>query len=114
MSSAATKKEKTLLHVLVYFVLMSLGWLVPPIEPITAEGMHLLGVFLAAVYGWSVTSDVWPSFLTMAAFMFTGLVDLKGAIAIGWGAISFSLLYCYLCLLRSWRLRGPLLIWQHF
>ena len=86
MSSAATKKEKTLLHMLVYFVLMSLGWLVPPIEPITAEGMHLLGVFLAAVYGWSVTSDVWPSFLTMAAFMFTGLVDLKGAIAIGWGS----------------------------
>lgn len=25
MSSAATKKEKTLLHVLVYFVLMSIG-----------------------------------------------------------------------------------------
>lgn len=86
MSAASVKKEKIFLHVLVYIVLLLSGWIVPPVEPITTEGMHLIGVFLAAIYGWSVTSEVWPSFLTMVAMVFTGLVDMTGAMAIGWGS----------------------------
>lgn len=86
MSNVAMKKDKTILHVVVYCVIAALGWFIPPIEPITAEGMHLLGVFIAAIYGWSVTSEVWPSFLTLILLPFTGLVNLSQFMAISWGS----------------------------
>ena len=86
MSTTAVKKDKTILHVIIFCLISALGWLIPAPAPMTAEGMHLVGVFVAAIYGWSVTSEVWPSFLTLLLIPFTGLVDLNGFMAISWGS----------------------------
>lgn len=102
MSNVAMKKDKTILHVVVYCVIAALGWFIPPIEPITAEGMHLLGVFIAAIYGWSVTSEVWPSFLTLILLPFTGLVNLSQFMAISWGSDTILFIVCIGCILRSY------------
>lgn len=85
MSTAVEKKDKTILHVIIFCALAALGWIIPAPAPMTTEGMHLVGVFVAAIYGWTVTSEVWPSFFTLILIPFTGLVDLNGALAIGWG-----------------------------
>lgn len=85
MSDVAMKKDKTIIHFIMYCALASFGWWCPVIDPITPEGMKLVGVFFAAVYGWSMTTDVWPSFLTLFLVPFTGIVNLQGLLAISWG-----------------------------
>ncbi len=80
-----TKKDKNVLHFVIYCLIAALGWIIPPFAPITAEGMHLIGVFLAAIYGWTVTSDVWPSMMTILLIPFTGMADLATTISYAWG-----------------------------
>ncbi len=86
MAEAVAKKDKNVLYFIIYCVIAAMGWIIPPVDPITPEGMHLLGVFIAAIFGWSITSEVWPSFLTFLLLPFTGLVDLAGVLAASWGS----------------------------
>ena len=82
----AAKKDKELLYFAIYVIIAALGWIIPPIAPITESGMKLLGVFVAAIFGWSVSSSVWPSLLTFALLPFTGLANLAGVMALSWGS----------------------------
>ncbi|MFR6291861.1 MAG: SLC13 family permease [Peptococcaceae bacterium] len=86
MAEAVAKKDKNVLYFIIYCVIAAMGWIIPPVDPITPEGMHLLGVFIAAIFGWSITSEVWPSFLTFLLLPFTGLADLAGVMAASWGS----------------------------
>lgn len=86
MSTTAVKRDKTILHVLVFCVIAALGWIIPAPAPMTAEGMHLVGVFIAAIYGWSVTTEVWPSLLTLILIPFTGMVTPQEFLANSWGS----------------------------
>lgn len=89
MTEPTIQKDKTLLYVAIYLAIIAVFFIVPPIEPITAAGMKLLGVFFAAIFGWSVTSDVWPSFLTFVFLTLTGLLNLQGVVTAGWGSDTF-------------------------
>ncbi|MBP3625335.1 MAG: SLC13 family permease [Peptococcaceae bacterium] len=80
------KKDKELLYFIIYIAIASLGWIIPPIAPITEAGMKLLSVFIAAIIGWSVSSSVWPSLLTFALLPFTGLTNLAGVMSLSWGS----------------------------
>ena len=42
----------------------------PPIEPITAHGMRVIGILLACIYAWTIGSQVWPSLLALIALGF--------------------------------------------
>ncbi len=76
-----------MLYLAIYVVIVALFFFVlPPFEPITKAGMRLLGIFLAAVIGWSITSEIWPSLLTFLLLPFTGLVNLSGVLSISWGS----------------------------
>ena len=86
MAEAVAKKDKNVLYFIIYCIIAALGWIIPPVAPITPEGMHLLGIFVAAIFGWSVTSEVWPSFLTFLLIPFTGLADLAAVMAASWGS----------------------------
>ena len=86
MSTVAVKRDKTILHVIIFCVIAALGWLIPAPAPMTTEGMHLVGVFVAAIYGWSVTTEVWPSFLTLILIPFTGMVTPQEFLANSWGS----------------------------
>lgn len=86
MSTVAVKKDKTILHFIVFCVIAALGWIIPAPAPITTEGMHLIGVFIAAIYGWSVTTEVWPSFATLILIPLTGMVTPQEFLANSWGS----------------------------
>ena len=83
--SEIAKKDKNIMHFIIYCVIAALGWIIPPVAPITAEGMHLIGVFVAAIYGWTVTTEIWPSLTTLVLIPFTGMADLATTISYAWG-----------------------------
>lgn len=85
MTQQAVKKDKNILHFIVFCIIAAMGWVIPPVAPITVEGMRLLGIFVAAVYGWTVTSEIWPSLMTVILMPFTGLADLTTVLAGSWG-----------------------------
>lgn len=79
----------SLIQLAIFSAIASLGWLIPPIGALTPEGMKMLSILFAVIFGWSVTSHVWPSLLAFILIPFSGLVDLKGLIAAGWGSDTF-------------------------
>lgn len=81
--------NKELLKVFGYLVIVGLGWILPAPEPITPIGVKVFFVFLAVVYGWTVTGQVWPSLLSCIMFPLTGVVTMKEFIAMGWGSDAF-------------------------
>lgn len=86
----AVKKDRELLYIAIYFVIVALFFFViPPIEPITKPGMRVLGLFFAAIFGWTASSEVWPSIFTTVLFMFTGLMDITSMLAATWGGDIF-------------------------
>ncbi len=71
---------------LVVFMLLALsGWIIPAGNGLTPEGIKLLGILFAVIYGWTATSEVWPSFLAFVLILMTGLTDFKGLMAVSWG-----------------------------
>mgnify|MGYP000480961038 CR=1 FL=1 len=87
MSVNTAKKDLNLLYLAIYVVIVALFFFVlPPFEPITKAGMRLLGIFLAAIIGWAITSEIWPSLLTFLLLPFTGLVNLSGVLSISYGS----------------------------
>ena len=75
MSTA--KKDKELLHIAIFFAIVALFFFViPPVEPLTKPGVRIFGLFLAAIYGWTVTEEPWPTLFTIVLFLFTGLANL--------------------------------------
>lgn len=88
-ASSAAKNVPSLVQGAIFCAIAALGWLIPPIGALTSEGIKILAVLFAVVYGWSVTSHVWPSLLAFILIPFTGLVDLKGLIIAGWGSDVF-------------------------
>ena len=81
----AVKKDFNPVHFIIFCVIALSGWFIPAVAPITAEGMRLLTVFLAAIYGWTVTAEPWPSFMVLVFVPFTGLINQAGTIALSWG-----------------------------
>ncbi|MCB8815254.1 SLC13 family permease [Desulfosporosinus shakirovi] len=83
------KGHKELVKVFGFLVIVGLGWILPAPAPITPIGVRVFFVFLAVVYGWSVTGQVWPSLLSCLMFPLTGVVTMKEFIAMGWGGDVF-------------------------
>ena len=81
----AMKKDFNPVHFIIFCVIALSGWFIPAPAPITAAGMKLLTVFIAAIYGWTVTAEPWPSFMVLVFVPFTGLVNQAGTISIAWG-----------------------------
>ena len=80
------KKDFNVLHFIIFCVIALSGWFLPAVAPITTEGMRLVTVFLAAIYGWTVTSEPWPSFMVLVFVPFTGLINQAGTLSLSWGS----------------------------
>ena len=78
-------KERFTLHLTIYLALVLLFFLLPPIGAITPEGMRLAGLFIAFIYGLTVTSDAWPALVTLALFPVTGLLSFGGVLSASFG-----------------------------
>lgn len=89
------KRDLTALHVVISIAIMFVIGMLPPIGTITLVGMKVVGVFLGAIYGWSVSEPIWPSFLAFIALPFTGVISYKELIATGWGSeVVIFLTFC--------------------
>jgi len=56
-----------------------------PIEPVTAVGMQVLGIFIGTVYLWSTIGLIWPSLFGLLAFVVSDYGTLKSVIASSFG-----------------------------
>lgn len=80
---------KMLWQLIGFLIICIIFWIAPPIGAITPEGMKLLGLFIAFVYGLTVTAEVWPALLTLVLFPLTGLVDFVGVLSLSFGNDTF-------------------------
>ena len=55
------------MHSFISLALMFGFGFLPPIEPITAMGMKVLGAFLGLLYGWMFIEVGWPSLFGVLA-----------------------------------------------
>ncbi len=62
---------------------------VPPVGPLTPTGMHVLGIFLGAVIGWSTVDLIWTSILAMISMGFVDGYTLASVTAAGFGSGTF-------------------------
>ncbi len=91
MGTTKQKRDLNLVYFAIYCLIASLGWFITPPEPITASGMKVLSLFVAAVFGWSVGSGVWASLATLVLLPFTGIMTAAGVLAAGFGSDTFVL-----------------------
>ncbi|MGI6678659.1 MAG: SLC13 family permease [Dehalobacterium sp.] len=99
MTQSKLARNKEITRFLIYAIICSLGWILPAPDPITPTGLKVLFVFVATVYGWTVTGHVWPSLFSCLMFPLTGVVTMKQFIAMGWGTdiFFFMILAFVLC-----------------
>ncbi len=87
--SAETKRTnvrtKYYIHCAIMFVLAFVIASLPPFAGITPLGMQVLGIFVAAIYGWSVLGLLWPSLFILVAMGCTEYCTVKEAFAAGFG-----------------------------
>ncbi|MGI6226266.1 MAG: SLC13 family permease [Peptococcales bacterium] len=82
-----TKKQDILfyVHCFIGFFFMFIFPVLPPFGYITPVGMKIVGAFLGAIYLWSTVNTIWPSILGMIMIGFSGLMDVKSSLALGFG-----------------------------
>lgn len=91
MSKAATSVRhkqndfKPFVHLAIVCLFMFGFRYLPPLGDITPYGMQVLGIFIGVLYGWTVNSKIWPSFLGIIALGF-----LEGNTVFGTLGVSFS------------------------
>lgn len=68
-------KYNLLCHALIMLIIMFAIGTLQPTGSITPIGMKLLGIFAAALYGWTACGLFWPSLLAIVAMTFSGLYD---------------------------------------
>ena len=85
-----TKSEKIrYVNIVVVLLLMFGLQFVPPVGPLTPTGMHVLGIFLGVVYGWSVVDLIWPSIFAIISMSFVEGYTLASVTAGGFGSGTF-------------------------
>lgn len=87
--SADAKNNKELLYWInvgiVLILMLGFGKL-PPIEPITAEGMKVVGIFLGLIYGWITCGPIWPSFAGIVILVMSGSTTISNILNTGLGS----------------------------
>ena len=69
------KTYKLIIHTLVMLVIMVGFASLEPIATLTPLGMKLTGIFLAMLYGWTVSDLLWVSLVGMLAIPFSGAFE---------------------------------------
>lgn len=91
MSAATFTKSEKIRYVNILIVLFFMfGFrFLPTFSTLTPTGMHVLGIFLGAVYGWSTVDLIWPGFFAIISMSFVEGYDLNTVIAGGFGSSTF-------------------------
>lgn len=79
----AAINKKTYIHSMICIILMiGIGFL-PAFGSVTESGMRVIGVFIGMMYGWIFCGYIWPSFLGILIFGFSGVMGVTQAMAAG-------------------------------
>lgn len=87
-----TDNNPEIKRMMIYCIIVALGWLMPAMGGITEMGMKVIALFAAACYGWGVGSDIWPSLFTFFLLPITGVITFPELITGGWGTETVLLL----------------------
>ncbi len=88
MEKAISSKMKYINIIIVLFLIFGFRY-IPPFSTLTPTGMHVLGIFLGVVYGWSTVDLIWPGFFAIISMSFVEGFDLTSIIASGFGSSTF-------------------------
>lgn len=94
MTTTTHKSYKEWIHTAIGLALMFGIPLLPPIEPITTTGMQIGGIFIGAIYLWSMVSTFWPSLITVIALGFTDYTDMNGILSAFSAYLPMLMLFC--------------------
>lgn len=88
MDRIISSKIKYINIIIVLFLIFGFRYL-HPFSTLTPTGMHVLGIFLGVVYGWSTVDLIWPGFFAIISMSFVEGFDLTSIIAGGFGSSTF-------------------------
>lgn len=69
------QKYNLIVHAAIMLAIMLIIGNAAPVGTITPLGMRLCGIFIAALYGWTVCGLFWSSLMAIMALAFSGLYD---------------------------------------
>lgn len=81
------------LNSLICIILMFGIGMMPAPEPITADGMKVVGIFVGMIYGWLTVGMTWPSILGLIALGFSGRMSVAQAFGSGFGNNTILLIF---------------------
>ncbi len=80
--------------------------LLPPLEPLTAVGMKVVGIFLFTIIWWATMGIGYPSILCIALLALTGAMTPKAVFAASWGNYLILFILALFGLAQCFRLTG--------
>lgn len=95
-TSVKNKDKKTIVFYINIVICLSFMFLfryLPPFGPVTPMGMHVLGIFISTLYGWSTINLLWPGLFSILAL---GMVEgntMTGVVAAGLGSQTTWLIF---------------------
>lgn len=98
--SVAINRKKKWIQAAVIIALMVLVGFIPPVEPLTADGMRVLGILIGCIYAWSIGELIWPSILSLILLGFMGENTVTGIFSSAYGnqnvlMVLFCMIMCY-------------------
>lgn len=84
---------------IILLLMFGFGYL-PAFEPITAQGMRILGILFACIYAWTIGSSTWPSLLALMALGFLPGNTVTSVFVAAFGnqtllMVLFCLIFCH-------------------
>lgn len=76
MDRIISSKIKYINIIIVLFLIFGFRYL-HPFSTLTPTGMHVLGIFLGVVYGWSTVDLIWPGFFAIISMSFVEGFDFN-------------------------------------
>ena len=88
---AITFNKKTYLIYSIVFFFIFLFRFIPPAWELTPTGMHVLGIFIGCIIGWSVADISWTCLCALVSMFFVEGQSLASVLAAGFGTSTFAL-----------------------
>lgn len=84
-SKQSPKQLSYYIHMAITLLFLFGFGLLPALEPVTALGMKVIGIFFGLLYGWTTCGLIWPSLLGMVALALSGAMSAKEVLIGGFG-----------------------------
>lgn len=88
-----SKSVKLGIDVVIMLIIMVVFSLIEPFGSISPLGMKVLGIFIAMLYGWTMQSCIWPSFVGIIALLSIGSTTAAELWAGGMGSTTMALMF---------------------